>query len=898
MANQSAKWHRYLRFWRPNVAADVDAEVAFHIDARADELCAAGLDRGAARARAEREFGDVDRTRATLRDMDERHAALDRRANALGDLGRDVKVAVRALRRSPGLVAVVVLTFALGIGITSAIYSVVDAFMFRPLPGAYGRELVVLGRTDRELAIPHPLSYPDYADIRADTAVFASLTAYTSRLVDLNTDRGADRIWIDDATANYFSTLGLAPMLGRTFSPGDDDGELAHPEMVLTYVAWQRRFAGDSGVIGRVIRINDHPVTVIGVMPPSFHGVRAVTELDGVVPINQVGPVVTAALSNRRNILVNVFGRLRDGVSMSAAARALHLKAAQLARAYPLTNANVDEMVVREHFARPDVSISGSTPVVAAIFMSLVLLVLLVACANVASVLLARVVVRRRELAIRTALGASQWRIVRQALVECSLLSLGGGLAALPVTFAAVRAMQSIRIATDLPIRWGMELDGRVLAFLALATLVAAVVASIAPAAAARHRDLNSLLKASAGNSASGGHTRLRSTLVIAQVAVSVVVLVCAGLLVRSARNALHMDFGFRPDHVAMAATEWRAPAYDSVRATRMYHDILAKAASIPGARSVALTGFLPFGFSRDNVPVFPIASSAHVPVNGFNYFYDAVGGDYFATMDVPLLAGRTFVPGDSAGATQVAIVNDALAKALWPGESAVGKQFHTRSAGGPVLEVVGVVRGMQDLVPGETPHPYIFRPLGQLVPEEMTLLVYTNTDAAAALPGLRRAITSVDAQLPVFDTRTIEQHLRDGQALIFPRLGSEFASIFGVLALLLATVGMYGVIAYSVAQRTREIGVRVALGARMPVILRLVVGQGMRLAWIGVAIGLALAVLVAGALRAILFGVPPRDPLVLTTVVVLVTIVAIVASAVPARRALRIDPIRALRDE
>ena len=897
MPSKSSKWHRYLRFWRANIAADVDAELAFHIDARSDELCAAGLDRAAARARAIREFGDMNRTRAVLRDMDEHHAAVTRRANVMSDLGRDIRVALRALGRSPGLVAVVVLTFALGIGVTSAMYSVVDAYLFRPLPGAYGGQLVVLGRADHELPLPHPLSYPDYKDIRADTAVFASLTAYTSRVASLNTDRGADRIWIDDATANYFSTLGLAPMLGRTFSPTDDDGELAHPVIVLSYAAWRVRFGGDSTIVGRVIRINDQPVTVIGVMPAAFHGVRAITDLDGVVPMNQVAPIEPAALTNRQNILVNVFGRLHPGISLAAASRALHVRAAQLARAYPATNANVDEVVVPEHFARPDVSISGTTPIVAAIFMTLVLLVLLVACANVASVLLARVAVRGRELAIRTALGASQWRLVRQALVECGMLSLAGGLAALPVTFAALRAIQSIRIATDLPIRWGVELDGRVLAFAAAATLVAAIVAGIAPAAAARKRDLNTLLKASAGNSASGAHTRLRSVLVVAQVAVSVVVLVCAGLFVQSARNAARMDFGFRGDHVAMATTEWRAPAYDSVRARRMYQQLLVRGAAIPGVRTAALTEFLPFGFSRDNVPVFPLASPAHVPVNGFNFFYDVVGGDYFSTMGIPLLAGRTFSAGDSSGAALVAVVNDAFASAMWAGETAVGKRFRIRTADGPILQVVGVVRGMQDLIPGETPKPYVFRPLGQVVPESMTLLAHTAMDDAATVASLRAAIAGVDGRLPVFDARTIEEHLHDGQALIFQRIGSSFASVFGLLALMLAMVGMYGVIAYAVAQRTREIGVRVALGAGGPAVLRLVVGQGVRLAATGAVIGLLLALAAAGALGSVLYGVSPRDPLVLGGVVGLVLMVAAAATFAPARRALRVDPVRALRD-
>ena len=417
------KWHRYLSFWRVDIAADVDAEIAFHVDERTEELCNAGLERSAARAQALREFGDVDLTRRTLRAMDEHHAASARRAHLASDLVGDVRVAARALKRSPGFVAVVVLTFALGIGVTAAVYSVIDTYLFTPLPGANGASLVALGRTAEKLPQPHPLSFPDFRDYRADTSVFESLAAYTSRVVELDTDRGADRIWIDDATANYFSVLGLRPLLGRTFLPDEDRGVLAHPTIVLTYKAWQSRFAGDSGVIGRVIRINDHPVTVIGVMPPEFHGVRPLVDIDGVAPIDQVWPVYGASLEDRGSPLFSVFGRLQPGVSLSTAREAVRLKAGQLERAYPATNENVGTVLMREQYTRPSISASGIAPAIAAMFMTLVMLVMLVACANVASLLLARVVARGRDLAVRAAIGASQWRLVRQVLVECTLLA-------------------------------------------------------------------------------------------------------------------------------------------------------------------------------------------------------------------------------------------------------------------------------------------------------------------------------------------------------------------------------------------------------------------------------------------------------------------------------------------
>ena len=896
--DDTRKWHRYLRFWRPNIAADVDAELTFHVDARTEELCAAGIDPAAARAQALREFGDVDLARRTLRSMDEKHAASERRANFASDILGDIRVAVRALRRSPGLVAVVVFTFALGIGVTSAMYSVVDNFLFKPLPGAHGADLVVLGRTEERLQQPHELSFPDFRDFRADTALFASLAAYATRVVELNTDRGADRIWIDDATANYFAVLGLRPILGRTFEPDEDRGALAHPTIVLTYKAWKAYFAGDSAVVGRVVRINNHPVSVIGVMPPEFHGVRPVVAIDGVVPIDQVPPAYGTTLENRAAAGVAVFGRLQPGISLRAAREAVRLKARQLERAYPASNQGVGAVIMREQFARPSITASQIVPSVAAVFMTLVMLVMLVACANIASLLLARVVARGRDLAVRAAIGASQWRLVRQVLVECALLALLGGIGAVAVTYGAVRAIESITIATDIPVRWGIELNPRIIAFTAVATLIAALAAGIAPASAARKRNLHDVLRSGTGNSAARGHQRLRSALVAGQIAISVVVLVGAGLFVRSSAHATRMNLGFRTDSLLMLSTELRSQSYDSVRGLQFYRDVLRQAAAVPGVKSAALTRYVPFGYDRAIRSIVPIAPGVSLPVNGFSYFHNVIGGDYFAAIGVPLLEGRTFTDRDASNAPPVAIVSDAFVKAIWPGQPAIGKRFHFDGASGPVVEIVGVVRGMQDMILGETPKPYVFLPVAQAYRTPMTIVVHTAANPSSVAAPMRSIITGLDPSLPVFDVRTMDDHLRNGQALLFTRLGSAFATVFGLLALVLATVGVYGVVSYSVAQRTREIGVRMALGARRPAIVRLVVGQGMRLGWIGLAVGLVLSVATMGVVSSVLYGVTPRDPLVLGSVVGILTLVVAIASLVPARRAMRIDPITSLRSQ
>jgi predicted permease len=346
-----------------------------------------------------------------------------------------------------------------------------------------------------------------------------------------------------------------------------------------------------------------------------------------------------------------------------------------------------------------------------------------------------------------------------------------------------------------------------------------------------------------------------------------------------------------------MLSTELRGQSYDTTRGQQFYREVVRRAAAVPSVRSAALTRFVPFGYDRAMQTIVPIAPGVQLPVNGFTYFHNIVGGDYFTTLGIPLLDGRAFTDRDDASAPPVAIVNDAFAKAIWPGQPAIGKRFHFGDKG-PIIEIVGVVRGMQDMILGETPKPYVFLPVTQAYRTPMTMVVHTASDPASVARAMRDVVAGLDPTLSVFDVRTMDDHLHNGQALLFQRLGSAFATAFGLLALVLATIGVYGVVSYSVAQRTREIGVRMALGARHPAIVRLVVGQGMRLGWIGLAIGLVLSVATMGVVSSVLYGVTPRDPVVLGSVVGILMLVVVIASLVPARRALRIDPITSLRSQ
>ena len=885
-----------FRFWRRDIGAEVDDEIAFHVDARAEELISAGAPRDEARARALAEFGDIDRARRTLRDLDERHARSTARREVFADLWQDVRVAARSLARAPGFVAVVTLTLALGIGLNSAVYSIVDAYLFRPLPVPNGKELVVLAESNEALAAPHEVSYPDYLDFRRDTSLFADLAAYANDQVNMSGARGARRLMVQNTTANFFTMLGVRPAVGRLFQPGDDDGELAHPYIVLSYALWQSHFAGDPAVVGDTIRINNRLATIIGVTPAGFEGTDALLAIDAFAPINQTWPSYGASLLDRGGSSFNLIGRLHPGLSLSAARAAVAAKTAALAREYPATNRGITMHLVPETRARPNVAISANVPVIAAAFMSLVLLVLVVASANVASLLLARATARLREQAIRSALGASRWRLSRHAMIECLLLALLGGAGALALAAVAVRALATVRIAADIPLHWRIAVDGRVIAFTLAIVVGTAMLAAIAPVLATRRTDLTDLLKAGA-RGMSAGHQRIRGVLVVSQLAVCVTIVVCAALFARSASNAARIDPGFRTDHILMATAQLGTQGYDSVRGAQFERDVVRRVATLPGVRSVSLARYTPFGYNNDIEFILPESPTAPVPDNGVGAFNNVVTPSYFATMRIPIEEGRGFDERDDAAAPKVAIITRAMARRIWPGQSALGKRFRV-TKDGPALEIVGVSGDIQYFSLGETPKPFLFRPYAQWYRSSFTLVIHTSVDPTSMTSAVRGAVASLDPTLPVFDVRSLAEHIRSGRALLGTRLGAAFSEAFGALALVLAAVGLYGLLSYAVAQRTREIGIRVALGAHTSGVLRLVVRQGLVLSAVGAAIGLVMTVAVTRLLAALLFGVAPHDPVILGAVVVILLVVGTLASMIPALRAARVDPLTALRAE
>jgi predicted permease len=560
----------------------------------------------------------------------------------------------------------------------------------------------------------------------------------------------------------------------------------------------------------------------------------------------------------------------------------------------------VDFVAALETNARPVISIADSVPRIAGVFSALVALVLLIACANVANLTLARATSRQKEIAIRSALGASRLRIIRLMLSESIVLSLLGGAAGLVLALWAIDWLSSIRVSTDAPVNFDLHPDWRVLVFSVVVALVAGLVSGVAPAFQTSKPNLNESLKEGGRSSGTSRH-RIRNLLVVSQVAVSLVVLICAGLFTQSARNAEKMDVGFRTENLSMLTMDVGLQGYDKEKGKQFYEQLTERVKAMPGVSSVALARDTQLGYSNHTEEVVLEGRSATPEEDRTNVFFNRVGTDYFQTVGTPLLAGRDFTERDNESAPQVAVINETMARRFWTGadqiENALGKRFRLGREGTNV-EVVGVARDSKYVFLGEEPRSFMYIPFAQRYRSEMTLFIHGAGDQAGLIAAARQVVHAIDSDLPVYDAKTMTTHLQDGIALLFVRLGAKLAAAFGLLGLVLSLVGIYGVVSYSVAQRTHEIGIRVALGANKSDVLKLVLGQGMILTIAGVAIGLAAAFAVTRVMSSLLYGVSTTDPLTFALVPVLLTGVALAATFIPARWAMRLDPMVALRHE
>ena len=856
-----------------DVERELSDELAFHVAMETEKNVREGMSPEEARRAALVSFRGVERYKEEVR------AA--RRTRWLESLGQDVGAAVRMIRRSPGLATVVVLTLGLGIGATTAIFSVVDGVVLSPLPWE-NPERLVLVREETPRGMPFSVSEPNYLDFRAGSESLAELAAYRDAAVSLTSEGKPERLTGLATTHTLFGVLGARPLLGRTFSEAEDSPGGDARVVVLSHGLWQRRFGGDPSLVGRSIVLDDEAHTVVGVMPADFEFFDAELWL----------PLVPQADADRTNHWLDVVGRLAPGATRARAESELAAISAGLAESHPqMVGWGVEVRGLHDALVRPEIRRAG------AVLGGAVALLLLMACANVANLLLAHATARRRDLGVRVALGAGRGRIVRQLLTETFVLAAAGAAVGVAAAAWAVAAFRSAAPAT-IPRVDAVGLDLRVLTFAAAASLATALLAGVLPALQAGRTNASAQLRESGRTGASRGQRRLRDALVVAQVAVAVMLLLGAGLMVRSFSRLQDVDPGFRTSDVwsvPLALPHARYPEEFQLYMT--YRNILDAVAGIPGVSAAAAAFVDPFSGLNLANDVTPEERAREAGEAGYmSARWRTVTPNWFETMDVPLLRGRLFTSDDRYGNPPTVIVTRTLAERLWPGEAAVGRRLYWGGIDGEPRTVIGVVGDIQDVALDSDPAPVMFLSYQQIVLPAMTLMVRTDGPVAGLPAAIREAVWEVDPALPVPDVRPMERSR--SAAVAGPRFNTFVLSAFAAAALALAVVGLYGLLGFVVAQRTREIGVRRALGAGTRAVSFMVVRRGLTLAAAGVALGAAAALVLNRFIESLLFRTAGNDPLIFLAVPALFLLVASIASWLPARRAARVSPVVALRAE
>ncbi len=814
---------------------------------------------------------------------------------------QNLRYALRVLGKKPLFTAIVVLTFALGIGANTAVFSVLNAVLLRPLPFHEPQNLVALGEYDiREKADPgteiESISYLDHVDFRDQSQVFERVAVYTNQSVSTLTDGNeATHVQGESVSADLFQLLGVQPMLGRTFLPNED--EPGNQVVILSHELWQRRFGADRGIIGRTVTLDGKQFQVIGVMPPRF-----------TFPISAVSPELWIPMSilratsdgsqpmteQRDNDFFQCIARLKPKVSIQQAQANIDTIVANWRRQYPDTKLHVGAKVVPEMSA-----MIGSTRSALLMLCAMAGCVLLVACVNVANLLLARSISRNREISIRAALGAGRRHIIKQLLVESILLGSAGGLAGLLLAIWGIDSLKAF--LPSIPRIDEISPDPRVLAFTALVSVGVGIVAGLLPAWRASHPNLaTSFNEAARGSSEGAAGRRTRAALVIVEIVLALVLLASAGLLVESFLRLQKVPSGFDPSNVTTARVALPETTYGKPeQAGAFYKKLLDHVSTFPGMQSVGAAWWIPlsgseisFNFNVEEHPVAP----GQQPVAQVN----VVTPNYFQTLRVPIRRGRAFTERDDRTAPPVAIVSEGFAKQYFPGEDPIGKRITPNGSVDPgkppVREIIGVVADMHLISLRLPPKPQIYIPHQQFATQTMSIFVRSQMGEAALMSTLRRAVNEIDKDVPVYRVRTLPDYL--SQSIAQPRLNAMLVGLFALIALLLAAAGIFGVMSYSVTQRTQEIGIRLALGAQRYDVLRLVVLQGMRFVCAGVVLGLIGVFACSRLLQSLLFGIGASDLRTMFAVTLILIAVAFIACLLPARRATLVDPVKALRAE
>lgn len=811
---------------------------------------------------------------------------------------KDISYAIRGLLKRPGFVAIAVITLALGIGANTAIFSLVNAVLLRSLPVERPGEVVSVAMRGKDDSMS-AWSFPNYRDFRDRNDTLSGLLVY--RFVPLSLSRGGanERIWGFEVSGNYFDVLGVKAIKGRTFLPEEDKTPLSHPVAVLSYNSWQRRFGGDADIVGKDVLLNDHQFRVIGVAPEGFKGTEMVYTPEIWLPAAMMEWVEPGAKwledRNTKNFFAN--GRLKPGVDQRQAEASLNLLALQLAKEYPDTNEGQSVKVVPAGFLIPE--LRGAVVSFTWVLMGAVGLVLLVTCTNLAGLMLARATDRKREIAIRLAMGANRLRLIRQLLTESVLLSVFGGVAGVLLALWMIQALLAFKPPIDFPLAFDVEVDWRVLLFSLAVSLLAGAVFGLAPALQATRPALSQALRET---SAQGGaaRTRLRSVLVVAQIAISLVVLISAGLVVRTLQQLQTMSPGFDSQNGLTMSFDLGLQGYDEDHGQQFYKQLTERVKTLPGVKSATVSSYIPLSLNYNSRNIFvegqPAERGENVPLS----MNASAGPGYFQTMGTPLLHGREFTDQDQEKTELVAVVNETFVHKLLPQLStsaeAVGKRISFGSASGPYMRIVGVVRDGKYFNITEEPRSFIWAPMTQDYNSTGILTVRTEGNPESLLGAVRKEVQALDPNLPLFDVKTLTEHMR--LALFAPKIAAMVLGVFGLVALLLSAIGIYGITSYTVAQRTHEIGIRLALGAQLSDVLKLVLSHGLKLTIIGAALGLIGAFVVTRAITSVLYGVSPTDPLTFGVVAGLLVGVALLACYVPSRRATKVDPLIALRNE
>lgn len=879
--------------WHPQQNEELEEEIRGHFEMSVRARMERGQDARQAAQAAHRQFGNVGLVMEVTRGM--------WGWSSLEQFWQDVRYGARMLIKSPTYSLVAILTLGLGIGANTALFSMVDSLLLRPLPVKDPAQIIALAPLQKKGPVNPLLSVPEYRDLKEQAgSAFSGLIAYQLGMDGLAIDGKTSRMMTSYVTGNYFSVLGIQPVVGRLLLPSEGETIGADPVMVLSYSYWKNQFAGDPGVVGEKVSLNGHAITIVGVAPRGFHGLFTVIDSQAYLPLGmqviEGNPPDFMTTRSFRNLFV--YGRLRAGTSLQQAQATVDVVAQRMAQANPEVEKDMNVRVYPELRARPNPDPNNTIMIVSGLFLGLAALVLVLACVNVANILLVRATIREREMAIRAALGAARGRLVRQLLTESILLALFGGIAGLFLGLWGSGTVSRVHVQTDIPVRFDFSFDWRLFAYALGAALFTGIAVGIVPALRASRGNLNAILH-EGGRGVMAGRHRLRNGLVVSQVAGSLMLLVVAGLFMRSLGAAQKTNLGFNPSHVLNLTMDPVEVGYDQAQSREFYKNLLERVHAIPGVESASTTTSVPMGYFNN---------SDSVLVNGYQQpageapptlFISVVAPDYLQTMQIPLLKGRDISAADTMTSPFVAVINEAMAKRYWPNQEAIGQHFKMGTEPKASIEVVGVARNSRFAGATGEITPMFYIPLAQHFAANslQTLQVRTKMAPQSTIPEIEQVIGTLAPNLPVFDVRTMNEALNTLNGFLFFEIGAGLAGALGILGLVLAIVGVYGVVSYAASQRTREIGIRMAMGAQRFDVLKMIFSQGLLIVSIGLAVGIACAFGAAHLARNFLV-VSATDPLTYVSVSLLLTAIALTACYIPALRAMRLNPTSALRHE